>query len=92
MANARPYAMAATSKSQEYQRKAKRERRTGLSVVSGGVAIRDAFQKFRLGVIAQLGSAQTPKFRELSRPNVKKPGNGSNAFRPVGAKLARDER
>jgi hypothetical protein len=44
------------------------------------VAIGECIQKFRLWVIAQLGSAQTPKARELSRWDVKKTGNGGKAL------------
>ncbi|WP_176457731.1 MULTISPECIES: hypothetical protein [Pseudomonas] len=59
----------------------KRERRAVLTVGSGRVAIQDAFQKFRLRVIAQLGPAQTPESAELSRMDVKKTGNGGIALR-----------
>ncbi|BFT60166.1 hypothetical protein PMm318_A09250 [Pseudomonas moorei] len=52
-----------TSKSQEYQRMAKRDRRAVFSVVSGRVAIGECIQKINRWVKARLGSAQAPKTR-----------------------------
>jgi hypothetical protein len=59
--------------------------------------LRDAFQKFRLRVIAQLGPAKTPQVPELSGEDVKKTGNGGIALPlPItetkcGSEPARDE-
>jgi hypothetical protein len=74
----------------------KRGRREVCAVGSGRVAIGNAFQKFRLRVIAQSGLAQRPGTGELSGWDVKKTGNGKNTFSRIlktqcGSELARDE-